>query len=487
MARGSEPNTTGTAAPPAAEKPAEPPNGACGEGCTHEHAHSHEHSHAPSAAPAAGGERWLTSQQYKGIGKYLKPWGKPPTGTTFWIQIITTAAVIVISILKGVESTVAIVVSTGPAATVHAEQNPMVLASGICFGLFSLVLGAGYLLARRSAAAPPEVEAEEVVAAPKAKDGAPKEAKAKRREARSEEAQERQAIKSARLEAQLAEELKARDTDLAHRRQEVWAQAEAEGLSAADTQKRMWLVEQDHQERVALKERIHRVHEAAAKEGLSQEETHMRVNETIHMHEESRKMRQGQAKELRDLEQEAVKDGCLPAEVRRRVHSRKQAHAVELAAFETHREVITTVVQQCKAQNLKDEAIKQAVTQAKAKLTEDVHMKHRAWMMQEKKARALAAAALKESARYPPEVRNIMLSRVRIDGLKARPELNGRFGTVATYKAAADNKPGRLAVTVDGESAPVLLKMEALTVVGFDDQPLPMSEMTDEDGPPPLM
>lgn len=69
---------------------------------------------------------------------------------------------------------------------------------------------------------------------------------------------------------------------------------------------------------------------------------------------------------------------------------------------------------------------------------------------------------------------------------QARPELNGRFGTVATYKPAEDGKPGRLAVNVDGEDAPVLLKMDSLTAVGFDDEPLPSTEIADED-PPPLL
>lgn len=71
----------------------------------------------------------------------------------------------------------------------------------------------------------------------------------------------------------------------------------------------------------------------------------MRVNETIHVHEEMRKMRAVQAKELFDIEQEAVKEKCLPAEVRRRVHSRKQAHAAELAASDRHREIVQSIVQ----------------------------------------------------------------------------------------------------------------------------------------------
>ena len=63
-----------------------------------------------SSAEAAGEQprvpkrTWITPEQYKGIGRYLKPWGKPPTKFTFWCQIITTLVVIIISIGKALES-----------------------------------------------------------------------------------------------------------------------------------------------------------------------------------------------------------------------------------------------------------------------------------------------------------------------------------------------------------------------------------------------
>lgn len=75
----------------------------------------------------------LTPEQYKGIGKYLKPWGKPPTKFTFWCQIITTVVVIIISIGKAVESL----------------RDPTFLAFAIVGVMFGLVLLAGYLKAVR--------------------------------------------------------------------------------------------------------------------------------------------------------------------------------------------------------------------------------------------------------------------------------------------------------------------------------------------------
>jgi len=91
------------------------------------------------AAEAAGEEprvpkrTWITPEQYKGIGRYLKPWGKPPTKFTFWCQIITTVVVIIISIGKALESL----------------RDPTFLAFAIVGLLFGLVLFAGYIKAKR--------------------------------------------------------------------------------------------------------------------------------------------------------------------------------------------------------------------------------------------------------------------------------------------------------------------------------------------------
>eukprot|EP00966_Prymnesium_polylepis_P030349 705692-Prymnesium_polylepis.2 len=197
----------------------------------HDHGHSHEHGHAAPAQAAssggeAGGDRWLTAQQYKGLGKWLKPWGKPPTGTTFWIQIITTAAVILISILKGVDTTVALVVSTGPAATAQAQQNPMFLAGGIVTALFGAVLGGGYLVYRYQAAQGPRDDK------PPADAPEPKKAKATKAKEESKESkeskEEKRAARAARGEAEKAEALEKMEAELLIARQEVLAQAENE-------------------------------------------------------------------------------------------------------------------------------------------------------------------------------------------------------------------------------------------------------------------
>lgn len=253
----------------------------------------------------------------------------------------------------------------------------------------------------------------------------------------------------------------------------------------------MWSLEQEHADRLALHQQVQKLQEESEQQGHTHEETQMRIQQAVGMHKEAQQIRQQHAKELIAVEQEAVKEGCLPSETRRRVHARSVAHAEERKARERHMEACNRVQLEARAKGLNEEQMKAAVTQAVAALKEEHGAKVRAWQAQERKARGVATAALRalqESGSYPAVVRQLMLSRVRIDGLKARPELNGRCGTVAAYKSAVDGKPGRLAVTVDGESAPVLLKAEALTVVGFDDEPLIAAGADDaDDEPPPLL
>ena len=186
-----------------------------------------------AAADGAAEEKptkWLTPERYRRIGKYMKPWGKPPTGTTFWIQIITTAAVIIISILKGVDSTVALVVSSGP-ASVQAQENPMVLASGIVFALFAAALGTGYVLHRWQSSRPSKEEeiAEEngkqVVDEKKAAKAEKKAAKKAEKAAREKESP----AKSKSREKERAEQMLNMERELNEGRQQILAQCEAEG------------------------------------------------------------------------------------------------------------------------------------------------------------------------------------------------------------------------------------------------------------------
>jgi len=105
----------------------------------------------------------MSRDRYRRMGKYLKPWGKPPTGATFWIQLITTAVVLVISIFKGVDSSVELVVSYG-VPEYQTRQEPMNLAIGIIFMLTCACLIVGYCCHSRAVRAAEAEEAEEAAA-----------------------------------------------------------------------------------------------------------------------------------------------------------------------------------------------------------------------------------------------------------------------------------------------------------------------------------
>ena len=63
-------------------------------------------------------------------------------------------------------------------------------------------------------------------------------------------------------------------------------------------------------------------------------------------------------------------------------------------------------------------------------------------------------AAVAHDAATAPTPKNLSGRRVRIDGLKGRPELNGRCGVAGRFDAAK----GRYEVAVEGEAEAVLLK-----------------------------
>jgi len=170
------------------------------------------------------------------------------------------------------------------------------------------------------------------------------------------------------------------------------------------------------------------------------------------------------------------------------VHARRKWHAEERAARQSHIETMHKLAVDCQAKGMNEEEMNQKAGEEALKFKQGHHAKMKSWKISEKKARTAAAAMQKECADHPESVKCLMGSRVRIDGLKARPELNGRCGDVVAYKQAVAGKPGRLAVSVDGEN--ILLREDALTAVGFDDEPLLTNGIStaddDDDGPPPL-
>ena len=66
---------------------------------------------------------------------------------------------------------------------------------------------------------------------------------------------------------------------------------------------------------------------------------------------------------------------------------------------------------------------------------------------------------------------NLSGRRVSIDGLKGRPELNGRCGVAGRFDAAK----GRYEVAVEGEAEAVLLKPANLKVIRANPDPITLT------------
>ena len=73
---------------------------------------------------------WFSAKQKKAIGKLLKPWGKSPTSSTFWIQLITTAVALILSVAKAAENL----------------ANPTFVTFVVVGGLFCCILLYGYMI-----------------------------------------------------------------------------------------------------------------------------------------------------------------------------------------------------------------------------------------------------------------------------------------------------------------------------------------------------
>ena len=85
-----------------------------------------------------------------------------------------------------------------------------------------------------------------------------------------------------------------------------------------------------------------------------------------------------------------------------------------------------------------------------------------------KRQTAEAEAAVAHAAATAPTP-SLSGRRVRIDGLKGRPELNGRCGVAGRFDAAK----GRYEVVVEGEAEAVLLKPANLKVIRANPNPNP--------------
>ena len=107
-----------------------------------------------------------------------------------------------------------------------------------------------------------------------------------------------------------------------------------------------------------------------------------------------------------------------------------------------------------------------AAEQGKHTATAQLLRQHAERQAAEAVARAAAAATHVEAAAPTP---NLSGRRVRIFGLKGRPELNGRCGVAGRFYAAT----GRCEVAVEGEAEAVLLKPANLQEIRAKPSPSP--------------
>jgi len=372
----------------------------------------------------------------------MKPWGSPPTGATFWVQLLTTAAVLIISLLKGVETSVALVISTGPASHEQALADPKFLALGIVVMLFCIVIAAGYLMHWKQM-----------------------------RGARAEGAATAEGAKSVKASATQSEDEAMEEQDEGEK-----------GESGADGQQQSKGAEQQHftpshpnplDARQTVMHECQKVYDTAIAQGLSPAQADQRAQACAQRHQQQR--------ELKRVQRDALEARCPPTEVQRRVEAQKHIFRAESVAQRAHMQECERVHREAVAEGKSPGEV-----QARVQLCARAH--HEAWMKQrnglvsvEETVRREVIQGLKQrdEVKIDPEVRELILSRVRIRGLAARPELNDKEGTVTRYI----KDKGRFAIAVDGsDSAPLLLKPANLTKIGADGK-----ELDDDEPPPPLM
>ena len=300
---------------------------------------------------AADDGRWMTPERYRRIGKYMKPWGKPPTGVTFWVQLLTTAAVIIISIFKGVDSSVELVVSYG-VPEYQQKQAPENLAFGIVFLLTCGVALFGYLFMRfqewrltKQMAA--EAAAEEAGRRARRRPRRRPRPRPRRRQGsscgRCGEAQAASSgpeagscccprvrvsavaneVQSQRLEMSLQK--MAAEERSAGRRCSNCGGGAGQGLSQDEMQMRIMMVRQSHAQhmknQVEMVREMEGARQKALADGATEEEADARAKQCANFHQRKMQLQAQQQKALRAVHQEATSIQCPQMEVNRRIQA----------------------------------------------------------------------------------------------------------------------------------------------------------------------
>ena len=458
---------------------------------------------APDANAPPDKEPWLTPERYRRLGKYMKPWGKPPTGATFWIQLITTAAVIIISIFKGVDSSVELVISYG-VPEYQQRQEPQSLAFGIIFLLTCFVVIVGYLwywiqarqLAAQEAAEQKALAAEMEASKEKAAK-AKAEAAAGRPMAAASEPTVADGSKGSTggersvMEEQLRQLEAQGQMALQQAVQRMVMEGRAAGKGDAELNEQLQALKQSHAQHMNKQKQMvvemEQVRQAALAEGLSPEEAARRAAAIGEQHKHKQQLEAKHHNALRRVHQEALTAKVTDAEMSRRLEAQQKINSLELAHEEALQEMAAETGQRGEKEGLPPEEV-----MARIKAVVQEEREH--WKQQHTELTAAEQAMRKdveemakqrEDDSLDPEIKEMLQARVRVSGLQARPELNGQLGTVTRYV----KDKGRFAVTVENPekgiaSDQLLLKPANLSIVakvGADG-----NEVDDEAAPPPL-
>lgn len=470
---------------------------------------------------AADDGRWMTPERYRRIGKYMKPWGKPPTGVTFWVQLLTTAAVIIISIFKGVDSSVELVVSYG-VPEYQQKQAPENLAFGIVFLLTCGVALFGYLfmrfqewrLTKQMAAEAAAEEAEkEARAQAKAQAKAEAEAKAKAAAAAAAEKPKPPAVapeaekaaaapasasppsptkvqSQARLEMSLQKMAAEGNAQLQAAMQQIVEEGQAQGLSQDEMQMRIMMVRQSHAQhmknQVEMVREMEGARQKALADGATEEEADARAKQCANFHQRKMQLQAQQQKALRAVHQEATSIQCPQMEVNRRIQAMQEINRQQMLAMTEQNSACMAAEAEAIKEGLGPDEVLAKVQEVAKQCDETWNAKKASMMKNEdeiRKEMQLMFSQRKDDS-LPAEIREMLLARVRIHDLQAKPELNGRCGVAKCYVTEKE----RFAVSVDVEKGEkpidLLLKPSNLTIITKVDAD--GKEIDDDAAPPPL-
>jgi len=237
--------------------------------------------------------------------------------------------------------------------------------------------------------------------------------------------------------------------------QKVQADMESQGCSREEIGSQLASVRESHaaymrQQRQMLQER-EEVYKEAIAEGLTPEAAKARVQACAQWQQQMQRLQAKHQAAMQKTHHEAEAAGVSPAEIKRRLEAQRRLQQAEAEAWQqkmrARQQAASEAAEKGQSAAEVEKAVK-AVTRAQDAAWAE---REAALLAAEGVARREAAEAARQlaDASLSPEIRRILLARVRIGGLSARPDLNGREGVAKMWVV----EKSRFAVLVDGQGA----------------------------------